>query len=716
MQYLVKPLVNHAGNSPLFHHDSGRPNVGRTYAIASAKSKFVLTQSGGVITQQKWTGSDNQKWKIIPLGNNEDAGNYKFKGTCKIECVASQKVVEVPHSNTADGVQLGAWNWGNTNNQKWRLVELDGGAYRIESISSGKVMDVRDGSLNEGAAIQQFQSHNGDNQKWLLSEVTSAPDGALFEEKATVYKNDNFNPPFQEIGPGSYDMGDLTFGNDEISSVRVPEGLRVIMYEHGNFKGDKRMLVRDYDFWASGDTFNDKTSAILVEEVATFYQHANYGGKKLILGIGRYDLTKIGGSAGTPSYGTGDFDINWNHVISSMKVPPGLMVILYDSADFTGRSWVFNENVPDFSQYIYPSGVSANDKISSIVIKALGVVIPDNVLNFGDTISLKSYHGRWMSANSNGNLEQQPRDDSWEKFTVIRAGDTQYNGIVSYGDIIALKSNAHNKYISAESNGDATARVNQLDSWEKFVIVRAGETASNVFVSKGDKIALKSLAHEKFVSAKDSSDNFDVKTVWTELKGWETWTIDSDSKPQNTPSELGVETSVCGLEACPNDICGAAACGAAAGFANVCGADACGAAACGVAGSLVSACGGAASGVAVCGLDFAGAGVSGASACGAAVSGIGACGADACGAAACGVAACGAAACGAAACGADACAADASGIGGGGAHACAADTGGIDFCGADACAANACAINLCPADACAADACAIDIIPIIPGI
>ncbi len=716
MQYLVKPIVNHSGNSPLFYQGTARPNVNRTYAITSLRSKFVLTLSNGVITQQKWTGSDNQKWKIIPLGNNEDAGNFKFKGTCKIECVASGKVVEVPHSNTADGVQLGAWNWGNTNNQKWRLVELDGGAYRIESIHSGKVMDVRDGSLNEGVAIQQFQSHNGDNQKWLLSEVTSGINGALFEKKATVYKNDNFNPPFQEIGPGTYDMGDLTFGNDEISSVRVPEGLRVIMYEHANFKGDKRMLVRDYDFWASGDPFNDKTSAILVEEVATFYQHANYGGKKLILGIGRYDLTKIGGSAGTPSYGTGDFDINWKDVISSMKVPSGLMVILYEAADFTGRSWVFNENVPDFSQYIYPSGVSANDKISSIVIKALGVVIPDNVLNFGDTISLKSYHGRWMSANSNGNLEQQPRYDSWEKFTVIRAGDTQYNGIVSYGDIIALKSNAHNKYISAESNGNATARVNQLDSWEKFVIVRAGETASNVFVSKGDKIALKSLPHSKYLAGKDGSSNWIVSANVTELKGWETWTIDSDIKPQNTPNESGAVTSVCGLNACPNDICGAAACGAAAGFANVCGADVCGAAACGVAGSLVSACGGAASGIAVCGLDFAGAGVSGASACGAAVSGIGACGADACGAAACGAAACGAAACGAAACGADACAADASGIGGGGAHACAADTGGIDFCGADACAANACAINLCPADACAADACAIDIIPIIPGI
>ncbi|MBD2544621.1 Cys-every-fifth RiPP peptide CefA [Planktothricoides raciborskii] len=726
MQYLVKPIVTHSGNSPLFSYENTRPNVGRTYAITSVKSKLVLTLSDGKLTQQKWTGSDNQKWKIIPLSDYSEViasdGSYYQKSTCKIECVANGQVLDVPGSSTDNEVQIISYSWNGNPNQQWRLLELDGGVHRIENVNSGKVMDLSNASLDEGAAIQQFPSNNGDNQKWLLSEVTSGSDGALFEKKAIVYKNDNFNPPFQEIGPGTYDMGDLAFGNDEISSVRVPEGLRVIMYEDANFKGDKRMLYRDYDFWASGDSFNDKTSAILVEEVATFYSQPNYQGKKLILGIGRYDLTKIGGSAGTPEYGTGDFDINWDNAIMSMKVPSGLIITLYNENNFTGYTWVFNEDVPDLGQYKYGNGVPASSIVSSIIIKALGVVIPDNVLNFGDTISLKSdYTNRWLSANSNGSLQQQPQDHDWEKFEVIRAGDTQYSGIVSYGDIIALKSTAHNQYISAESNGNAKADRTSISNEVKFVVVRAGTSESNVFVSQGDKIALKSLPYNKYVGCQSSESNYLVTASVDQVRVYETFTIDSDSKPENTPDESGSVSSVCGLEACPNDICGAAACGAAAGFANVCGADACGVAACGVAGSLVSACGAAAAGIAACGLDFAGAGVSGASACGAAVSGIGACGADACGAAACGAAACGAAACGAAACGADACgadacSADASGIGGSGANACAADAGGVDFCGADACAANVCAINLCPADACAADACAIDIIPIIPGI
>lgn len=501
----------------------------------------------------------------------------------------------------------------------------------------------------------------------------------------------------------SYDIDDLDFGNDNISSLRVPEGLRAVLYEHANFRGNHKMFAADTR-WV-GDDFNDKTSAIAVEEVATFYNQPNYQGKKLILGIGRYKLQDIGGSAGTPQYGTGDFDINWNDQIKSMKVPASLTLTLYEHGDFTGSPFVFNEDVPDLDQYKYPNDVSAK-VTSSIIIKAIGIVIPNNVLNFGDTISLKSHHGRWLSGNSNGNLDQQPEDAGWEKFTIWRAGDTKYDGIVSYGDIIGLKNNAHNKYVGVRSEGTATASSNALDSWEKFVIVRAGGTESNIFVCKGDKIGLRSLAHNRYLGGRDSAGNWVVTGSSGQLLAWETWTIDSDTKPRNTPSESGGGTSVCGLEACANDICGAAACGAAAGYATFCGADACGAAACGVASSLVSACGVAASGVAVCSADFVGVGVSGLSGCGAAVAGLAACGADACGAAACG----------AAACGGDACGAAASLIGGNLLSACAADAGGIDFCPADACAANACFINLCPADACAADACFIDLIPIIPGI
>ena len=144
MQYLVKPLVNHSGNSPLFVQGSFRPNVNRIYTITSVRSRLVLTQgSDGNITQQKWTESDRQRWKIIPLSDSDWVnGNYYLKGTFKIECVADQKVLDVPECSSDNSVQLIAYSSHGKDNQKWKLVELDRGAYRIESIESGKVIDV----------------------------------------------------------------------------------------------------------------------------------------------------------------------------------------------------------------------------------------------------------------------------------------------------------------------------------------------------------------------------------------------------------------------------------------------------------------------------------------------------------------------------------------------------------------------------------------------
>lgn len=204
MQYLVKPLVGHSGNSPLFFKGSSRPNVDRIYTITSVKSKLVLTQgSDGNITQQQWTESDHQRWKIIPLSDSERVnGNYYLKGICKIECVANQKLLDVPGGSSNNSIQLNAWDFNSAESQKWRLVELAQGAYRIENIKSGKVIDVRDGSLGAGAAIQQYQSNDSDAQKWLLSEVGDIPQGSLFEGQVTVYQDADYRGASQKLGPG----------------------------------------------------------------------------------------------------------------------------------------------------------------------------------------------------------------------------------------------------------------------------------------------------------------------------------------------------------------------------------------------------------------------------------------------------------------------------------------------------------------------------------
>ena len=357
-------------------------------------------------------------------------------------------------------------------------------------------------------------------------------------------------------------------------------------------------------------------------------------------------------------------------------------------------------------------GDDFNDKTSSIMVKAMGVVIPDDALKFGSVISLKSFHGKYLSADPNGTLKANvdwSRD--WEHYTIVRSGATKNKTYLSYGDVVSLKS-FHGKFFTAAPDGKCAFDSNSTNEGQQFVIVRAGTTKDMSFVTPGDTIGLKSH-YNKYMSAWPDG-RCAVDKDW--IKEWEHWTIAGISTPQaaeaTEPGACGA--AACGAAACAADYCGTAACGAAAGLFSACGIAAavvavCGANMAGIAGCVVAAYGADVAGIAGCAADTCGAAACGAAVCGAAAGGLSACGANACGAAACAAAACGGAACGAAACGGDACPVAVSG-----ADACAAEASAIEACGADACAANVCAINACPADACAADACAIDVIPIIP--
>ena len=891
MQFLVQPLPPHAAAGPLY-----AGNEGRTFVISCAKSGLALTAVGNNVQLQQhtWNENSNQQWKVVPNGD----------GTFRIQNVANGQMMDVAGAG-GQGAQVLVWGWHGGNNQRWRVVEQAQGHFRIDAVHSGLSMDISGGSMDAGAPLITYPWHGGPNQLWILSEVRAK--GNLAQSRAVIFQHGSYGGASQTLGLGSYDIADLKVGNDQVSSLKVPPGLRVTLYEHANFRGNRWSFTEDTP-WV-GDAANDRTSGVVVEQVASIYEHGNYQGLGIKLGVGRYNISweKIAGSAmeisGAPNGGawvvnnagniyeyngtnwtqrpgaakdvgvgsngtvwvigtnavgggygiyrwngsnwdnipggavriavdpnglawvvnnaggiyqyTGSgwiqrpgaaYDIgigadgtvwvigtnpegggygiyrwngsNWdkidgsavriavkpngkawvvnnagnifeyhdsgwvhvpggakdigvcpdgkvwvigtnpegggfgiyrrmgfglpNDVLSSLKVPAGLMVTLYEHADFAGDFRTYYEDTPFVNDF--------NDRASSIIVKQVGVVVPEKVLRFGGSIQLKGVHGKWLVAESDGRLRaDRPHAQGWETFTIWRSGATTDNSLVSFGDIISLKS-YHGKFVVAESNGDANANRDAIGGWEQFQLIRSGATASTTFLAVGDRISLRSVAHNRYLVAEGDGD---ANVNRTAIGPWEIFEVTGVSA-NNSTAEGGSGSSgggACGAAACGAEACGADACGA-----DACGADACGAAACGVAASLIGVCGAAASGIAVCGADVSGAGACGAAACGAAAAGIAACGADACGAAACGAAACGAAACGAAACGADACGAAACPVAVNPVGACGADAGGIDVCPVDVCGANVCGVNLCPADACAADACALDIIPIIPGI
>jgi hypothetical protein len=81
--------------------------------------------------------------------------------------------------------------------------------------------------------------------------------------KAFVYADCNFRGASYGLAPGRYDAYALGVGNDKISSMKVPNGLKVTVYADGGYRGDSRTFYGDQ--YCFGSDWNDKISSIVVE-------------------------------------------------------------------------------------------------------------------------------------------------------------------------------------------------------------------------------------------------------------------------------------------------------------------------------------------------------------------------------------------------------------------------------------------------------------------
>jgi hypothetical protein len=88
--------------------------------------------------------------------------------------------------------------------------------------------------------------------------------GSGTPQKAKFYEHCDYQGSVSELGVGDYDVGAMGIGNDIISSVKIPSGLKVILYEHGNFQGKTVELTSDTPCLVNNNGFNDITSGIKV--------------------------------------------------------------------------------------------------------------------------------------------------------------------------------------------------------------------------------------------------------------------------------------------------------------------------------------------------------------------------------------------------------------------------------------------------------------------
>ncbi len=178
----------------------------------------------------------------------------------------------------------------------------------------------------------------------------------LFEAAASlnkvhVYKDINYGGFYSQLPVGSYTLAQLQargVANDDITSLTIPTGYTVTVYENDNFTGASKVFTSNTAWLAD---WNDRISSLKIAGLPIkVYQDINFGGYSVALGVGDYTLAQLQAKGVL------------NNDITSLDIAQGYKVTLYDGDNFTGASIDFTATTAWIADW--------NDRATSIrVIK-----------------------------------------------------------------------------------------------------------------------------------------------------------------------------------------------------------------------------------------------------------------------------------------------------------------------------------------------------------
>lgn len=158
------------------------------------------------------------------------------------------------------------------------------------------------------------------------------------QPKVCFYKDSNFNGESICAAEGNIVNILPLRWNDRISSISVPKGMIVTVYEDGDFAGQSVTLKESVDLLSfKGEKgFNDAISSFSIKHAACFYEYDQFFGGSICLSGGeRIDLYK-----GNESH----IDRSLNDRVSSIKVPRNMQVTLFKDDNFNGEEITLTED------------------------------------------------------------------------------------------------------------------------------------------------------------------------------------------------------------------------------------------------------------------------------------------------------------------------------------------------------------------------------------
>ena len=169
--------------------------------------------------------------------------------------------------------------------------------------------------------------------------------------QVTIYSDAQYQGTSKTLGVGKYPTG---FGlkNDSLSSLKIPSGLKVILCEHDNFQGRRCILVRDTPHLGGA---NDEATSMIIEAVTSpsviVYSDAEFQGWSAEVPLGAQSAVGAG-----------------NDLISSVIVPSGYRVTLYQDGPFKGKTLELTGDAAHLNDF--------NDRTSSIIVDRLATRAP----------------------------------------------------------------------------------------------------------------------------------------------------------------------------------------------------------------------------------------------------------------------------------------------------------------------------------------------------
>lgn len=207
--------------------------------------------------------------------------------------------------------------------------------------------------------------------------------GAGAQQYVSLFEDCQYGGRRFYLAPGSYRLFQIQIGNDRLSSLQVPSGLRVTIYKDDNFQGGSRTISSDMPCLEA--EWNNQASSLVVEatgpvynanEYVVFYNDCGQRGFSRTLRPGTYSGVDLG-------------ELKYN--ISSFAIFGNLQVKVYvNREDAAGFNTIFARSETCLSS-------NFNDRIGSLVIEPREAGRPVGSQNDGATFYTEcNYEGNSM--------------------------------------------------------------------------------------------------------------------------------------------------------------------------------------------------------------------------------------------------------------------------------------------------------------------------------